>query len=433
MEFFQELGTLVEQRWRAQHYCEEHFPELAAEILTEWSPHQHVDPWEVIHWINTTPHIPTQPDLGGRFGDPPITVYAGPRFHIDMYFWLDGSTNIHQHAFCGAFQVHRGSSIHSRYRFHEDRRVSAHFSTGQLTLEQVELLQEGEIRQIWPGRQSIHSLFHLDRPSVSTIIRTYQTPNAVPQYNYQKPYFAVDTFFQDPLVAKKIQSAILLLKMPHPEVDTLIGDMIVNSDFHTVFALLELAFNYAAPNQIEQQLGVQTGQERFDYFLQQARRQHGELVDLIQPVLEENQRVYNILIRRGQITSNEHRFFLALLLNVPERQRMLDLVRQRFPDQDPVDTVTEWLEELADTQLIGSSEPNVLGIQDLDDDYLFAVRCLLEGQTPEQIHEAFVREYSEAYIADLDRSVEDLVQSIQQSLLFKAIFSSPANVSISHR
>ncbi|MFN2514442.1 MAG: hypothetical protein ABR568_23900, partial [Pyrinomonadaceae bacterium] len=60
--------------------------------------------------MHTAASLPHQYDVEGRFGNPPITLFAGPRFHIDVYYWLDGTTSIHQHSFTGAFQVLLGSS-----------------------------------------------------------------------------------------------------------------------------------------------------------------------------------------------------------------------------------------------------------------------------------------------------------------------------------
>ena len=115
MEDFQKLGELIEDRWRLQNYSEQLFPEIAAKALAESDLPARVDPWEIIRWVQTERSLPEQKDADGRFGDPPITLFVGPRFYIDVYYWLDGTTSIHQHSFTGAFQVLLGSSIHSHY------------------------------------------------------------------------------------------------------------------------------------------------------------------------------------------------------------------------------------------------------------------------------------------------------------------------------
>src|SRR5207247_11468909 len=91
-------------------------------------------------------------------------------FYIDIYFWLDGTTDKHQHAFAGAFQVLLGSSIHSHYRFAVEKRINPHFSIGRLSINDVELLSAGDIKRIIPGSNYIHSLFHIDRNSATNYV-----------------------------------------------------------------------------------------------------------------------------------------------------------------------------------------------------------------------------------------------------------------------
>ena len=422
MQFFNELGSLVEQMWKDQNYDEKVFPDIAAQALVDTSPDKHISPWEIIRWLYTTARIPGQMDMPGEFGNPPITLYTGPRFHIDVYFWLDGTTSVHQHAFCGAFHVLLGSSIHCHYTFRDRQQLNQHFVVGRMVLEGVDLLETGATKRILPGEQYIHSLFHLDRPSATICVRTYHTMSGAPQYNYNRPYFGIDPFFKDPLSVKQAQSAGLLLKMQHPETDAMLSDLVARSDFQTTFAILTVAYNHLTGNLLGKSFGLSTGEERFQKLLEIARHRHGELADLIMPVYEEGKRQNNLIYRRGQITSYEHRFFLALLLNVPDRDKLLALVKQRFPDRDPVETVVEWLDELANTKVMGSSEANVLGIDDLDDDYLFVFQCLLEGLTIEQTRNRFKEESSAENLESIGNKPEELYNTIRNSLLFKSLF-----------
>src|SRR5258708_5217864 len=161
MQPFAELGALVERRWRNQNYNEELFPGIAAQSLSELKLSDRVDPWEIIRWIHTTPDLPKQMDLEANFGDPPLTLYVGPRFFIDVYYWLDGTTSIHQHSFSGAFEVLLGSSVHAEYRFEKEREINQYFLTGKILPGKVSFLGRGVIRQIIPHAHFIHSLFPL--------------------------------------------------------------------------------------------------------------------------------------------------------------------------------------------------------------------------------------------------------------------------------
>ena len=425
MKFFQKLGDLIENRWRDRNFDEELFPDIASRALSEADTHQSVRPWDIIQWLQTTRQLPAQEDIDARFGNPPVTVYRSPRFFIAVLYWLDGTTSIHQHAFAGAFQVLLGSSLHGQYRFEPEQRINRELMTGQLSLDGMELLTEGDVRKIPPGGEFIHSLFHLDRPSATVVIRTYQTPSALPQYNYLRPGLAIDPFYKEPSTFRKLQSVSLLLKMEHPECASLIGELVSASDFLTTFQILELAFGHHSNgnNEWDKLFGFSTGRESLAGFLKKARRRHGTLVDLLPPVFEEQERQLNIIKRRQYITSVEHRFFLALLLNAPGRAEVLDLVKQRFPEKEAADTIVGWVEELSTTKVWGSRESNVLGLDDVDDVTLWALRGLLEGLSEAQIEDALVDGFSAEEASSLKSELPGLCHAIRTSILFKSILA----------
>jgi hypothetical protein len=423
MEEFQKLGALVENHWKAENYNEQLFPEIAAQALVEAELPARVDPWEIIRRVQTADSLPQQHDVEARFGNPPITLFAGPRFYIDIYYWLDGTTTIHQHAFTGAFQVLLGSSIHSRYSFREDKIINEHFSVGELALEEVQLLKLKDVRTIRPGRNFIHSLFHLDRPSATLAVRTEHTPSAALQYDYRKPHFALDPFFRNPVMMKKLQTIGLLLGMKHKDADSMIGDLICSSDFQTAYFALEEAYQKLQSNEMDALFGLSTGKDRFKTILERCKGVHGDLIDLVLPVLEEQERQTSIVQRRGTITKDAHRFFLALLLNIPSREKILDLVKQRYPDQDPVETILDWVEELGHTRVLGSKETNALGMAEFDDSYVFVLESLLEGLGLEEINQKATAQYPAENAAELINRVPKLLETLRESMLFKSLLA----------
>lgn len=423
MEAFQKLGSLVERRWKAENYDENRFPDIAAEALVESQLPAQVDPWEIIRWVHQSDALPQQYDVEGNFGNPPITLYSGSRFFIDVYYWLDGATTIHQHSFTGAFQVFLGSSIHSRYSFREDRIINEHFSVGELSLQDVQLLKLNDVRPIRAGRQFIHSLFHLDRPSASITIRTVNTPSSALQYDYRRPYFALDPFFKNEELIKKRQTIGLLLGMKHKDADAMIGDLVCASDFHTAYYVLADTYEQLQSNEMDTLFGLSLGKDRFKEILKRCRTVHGELSDLILPVLEEQERLQDIVRRRGTITAEAHRFFLALLLNVPNRKRILELVQSRYPNQEPVETILDWVEELGRTRVLGSKETNALGMAEFDDTYVFVLECLLEGLDLEQINQKAATEYPADAAPELMSRVPTLIEDLHRSVLFKSLLA----------
>jgi hypothetical protein len=209
--------------------------------------------------------------------------------------------------------------------------------------------------------------------------------------------------------------------MKHPEADRFIGDLLDSSDFQTAYLVLKRAFQFLCHRDLEEALGLSRSNDRFLALLDRARRKHGELADLLLPVFEEEWRQDEITQRRATVKREDHRFFLALLLNVPERATMLRLVKQKFPDKDAIDLVVGWIKELTATKIFGSREPNVLGIGEFDDRHLFVFKGLLEGLAEEEIKG---RAAAEPFLAaQLNPSIEDLANHIKALPLFKSIFA----------
>jgi hypothetical protein len=416
MRVFEELGAVVESRWRGKNYHEDLFPGIAAQALSEMKLTDRIDAWDIIRWLHSAPALPEQMDVEGRFGNPPITLFAGPRFYIDVYFWLDGTTSIHQHAFSGAFQVLLGSSVHARYQFQKHTEINPHLLTGRISLSEISLLKKGDICEILAGPKFIHSLFHLDRPSATITIRSYKAPSAAVQYSYIKPFLARNPFFTEPLLKRKVQTVELLLRMKHPEADKFIGDLIDSSDFQTAYSVLNSAFEFLCHRELEEMLEVSRSRDRFHALLDRALAKHGELAELLLPLFEEEWRKNEIIRRRAEVKGEDHRFFLALLLNVPDRANTLRLVQERFPEQDAIELIVEWVRKLAATKVFGSRESNVLGIGEFDDTHLFVFRGLLQCLAIEEIQ-------AQASASRITGSIPEVADHIKGLSLFRSLLA----------
>ena len=154
--------------------------------------------------------------------------------------------------------------------------------------------------------------------------------------------------------------------------------------------------------------------------LDRARSKHGELADLLLPVFEEGWRQAEITRRRTEIKSQDHRFLLALLLNVPERATVLRLVQEKFPEQDAVELVVSWVRELSATKIFGSKEPSVLGSEEFGDRHLLVFRGLLEGLTVAEIEAQPAAEPQS--VKGGDSAVAELASHLKTLPLFKSIF-----------
>src|SRR5688572_32788259 len=105
-QFFTELGRTVLARWKKQNFSLACFPEIAREAIEERSPARQVDVSGLVSEFLLNDEQPFQ--TGSGFGQPELVVFDDPRFYIQILFWLEGSTDIHQHEFSGAFHVLQG-------------------------------------------------------------------------------------------------------------------------------------------------------------------------------------------------------------------------------------------------------------------------------------------------------------------------------------
>jgi hypothetical protein len=410
MDIFREIGAAVEDRWRARHHDERALPAIAAEALLDALPRSGLTPRDVIEWVGTARELPSQDDLNGDFGQPPITVYRCSRFFISVLFWLDATTSIHEHGFSGAFYVLAGSSIHSRYRFEPDRRFNARLFAGRVALESVELLEQGDARPILSGNQLAHALFHLDRPSVSVVLRTYHDPGADPQLSYLRPCLAIDPFYKHPHTTRIIQCLKLLRETESPDYRAYLERAVSGPDFHEAVSILQAVFPEEA-----------TDWRSLQSLLDVCRAHHGELADLLAQAFLERRRESRIVRLRRTITDPLHRFFLALLINVPTRSEILALTRKRCPDSDPIDTIVRWTAELTGVAPDGPAGPNLLGIR-FDEAALQVFRLLLLGCSDAEAIERLGEQYDEDDIREQRADLLELCEALRGSDFFKPLF-----------
>ncbi len=421
MEVFQKLGATVEKLWREKNYSEELFPAIAAKVLQEFELPQKVSAWDTISWALGENYLPEQRDLSGKFGDPPITLYNSPRFHIDIYFWLNGTTSIHQHAFCGAFQVILGSSIHSHYDFEPQEIVNRFTEVGDLNLDDCELLKVGDVREIRAGREFIHALFHLDQPSATIVVRTHRSPLHLPQFDYRKPFLAIDPFFEDPTTIKKLQSVSMVLRAKHPQADQMVAALLENADFQSTFTILTNIKHLLQGDHLEQLFQVSPVENRYDKLFEIVQKRHGALAEIFPKVFAQEEKIREIINRREYITNPEHRFFLALLLNVEGKERIFSLVKTRFPEVEPLEKVLDWVSELAQTKILGSNVPNALGIEGFSDYDLFVLEDLLRGLSAEEMRKNLQAESPEQNVEEALKDLEKRIENIRQSVILEPL------------
>ena len=418
MELFEKLGDEVEDLWRERNYNEDDLPAIAAECLKRARVPEKLSAWDVIDWSLKQTDLPRQRDVYAAFGDPPITVYSATRFYIDVYFWFEGTTTTHQHSFCGAFQVLAGSSIHSWYDFERRETVNSFCEIGDMSLKTCELLEVGDIQEIWAGRRYIHSLFHHDHPSATIVIRTERSQLHLPQFSYEKPYLAIDPFFEDNTTTKKLQALSALYRGGRKDADEQVIGLLKRSDLQTCYLILVQVRGFLRSNQLTEMFTPEAAKTRFAAFLDVVAEKHKAAGDAMRPVFERHDMLDEILTRRRYVTNPEHRFFMALLLNVEGRSYIFALIKQRYPDADPIEKVLDWTFDLAQIRIMGT-ETNALGIADFGDDEMFALEHLLNGSDDAAIRDKFVAEHPGRDVSAIDAAIA----KVRDSVLFRPLLT----------
>jgi hypothetical protein len=402
MRIFSELGGAIEEAWRATSYDERALPTVATSALRKAALHARVSSEDVLRWAIGARELPAQDDLAARFGDPPLTVFSGRRFYIQVLFWLEGSTSIHRHSFSGAFMVLDGTSLHGAYAFKPRRRINTHFYTGEIELLDAEILDRGAVVPI--TNDLSHSLFHLEVPCATVVVRTYADDDASPQFNYFPPSVAIDPFFRDAPTTRMIQLLSFARRGKHLNFEGLAGEILARADLHTTWDVLDQV--YRALGSVESAAPL----------VAIARQRHGEVIDDLAAALAEELRRRAVERLRNEIDRPDLRFFLALLANLPHREAIDAMIQQRYPNSRPRDRIEGWLRKLSGAETIG--------IDFTDAVTAHAFFGLLDGGSSEAALEALKKIYDpedvEARRAALLRHCERMKTTALAPLLCRA-------------
>jgi hypothetical protein len=346
IQYFQRLGERIEREWLERSYDEEVFPQLVLDALQQDPPFGQVELTEIIDWVFGSSYSFPQPSRDSLFGEPPVSLFHAPRFFIEALFWRSSTTAIHEHAFTGAFAVLAGASVHSQWRFALERTVNSRMLCGRLERVSTEFLSTGDMRPIHAGGQLIHQLFHLDVPSVTIVVRTYVDRNHLPQYLYLPPGLATDGEGPDPLRARRM---IFLDAMACGQIKGLeeyAGRLIRGGDLETVY------HTFATLNRHQVDEGL------LKELYRAGREHHGDIVDLFRQVCEEERRYARVTGLRAQVVDPEARFFLALLMLMPDRDAVFDAIRRQFPAGEPLPMIETWVAGMAKLTGLNFTEVN---------------------------------------------------------------------------
>ena len=352
MKVFQELGQMTAANWSRLGGHDEAFPEAATLALGESGVLNQVDASSIVDWFAGSNDVPEQ--YVNEFGQPPINVYVADKFYIHVLFWLDATTSIHAHGFTGAFGVLAGSSVHSQYQFDVLQPLAKELQLGHVRYLSSELLKKGDLRTI-SGSSFIHALFHLDRPSVSVVVRTKATRKTV-QYNYLTPHVALDPLFQDPLITIRLRLLDSLQSVRSEQLWDYAERLITEQAPWTAYHALATAYKLSRPNA-----------SRWQQLVEKAKAIWGQQnVEWMLASVKFEERSLKLSRLRSVVHDPDYRFLLALLLNVPSRSVLLKLVERQYNIESPESLVVQWLKEMSAAGLfLTKLDPEILAVLEL--------------------------------------------------------------------
>jgi len=330
----QALAERVEQQAHRADYNEEAFCDITSSALRSFDADIGFDPISIARFLGA-PTAEQKAFLA--FSDLPITLYSSRNFYIEALLWFNASTVIHSHGFCGSFKVIAGSSLHTRYIFSPKTQLSGKVASGKLECVSSELLQKGSVRSIKGGNEGlVHSLFHLEKPSISLLIRTHKSAVFQPQYVFYPPGLSLDHFAlsKDPEV--RLLSRLLSITSAHtPEqLEPLLYSTLPNLDFARL-AYIMLENTRLLPNKPD-----------LSDIWAHIKASHGEKSLFLREAFEIHSAKLRLLDLRKIVRAPDLRYFLACLLNAPDHTALNTLIKKRTPD-DSAEFIAESLIGLA--------------------------------------------------------------------------------------
>jgi hypothetical protein len=348
--YFARLAAGVWRLWKEYQYDEAAFSDVALRMLTEEPPADQVSFLDVAKFGLFTNPLPFQTNIESVFGQPPLTVHWQPEFRIEVLFWTSSVIGIHQHAFSGAFHLLTGSSLHTVWDFKCEERVSSQLLLGAVDLKKAELLGVGDTTAIIAGNRFIHATHHLDRPTITVVIRTNSEKNHLPQYSYLEPFIAYDAVHGNAGVRRRLQ-LLQMLSSTGRDKELLDAIKCLLDDVNHHHALLYLLEAYKLIRDETQR----------NLLLSWAGSKHGRLAESFRLVLDTQEQRNKIGQIAEKIGQAELQFFTALLRNIPKSGEILKITRDRFPQEDPLTMIVKWTADLSQYDLsdLGLSAPSL--------------------------------------------------------------------------
>lgn len=307
----------------------------------------------------------------------------------------------HQHGFRGAFYVLSGSSIHTQYDFSTKVRVNENLQFGDVTTKSIEYLQKGQYRRIEGGAEFIHSLFHLDYPSVSVVVRTYRDPVNSIQFRYHKPFLAINPFYKDHKAKRQVQILKMLKRSGNPNYRTTLMNFASNANLESLITTVTELIEHGAISRDEE-----------EEMLTLCGARYPEVEEYVKPVLSELRRVLSIQRGRLSVTDPTHRFFMALLMNASDKNQVNQIIRSKYPEEQAVELILKWVKELNEQHKFDNM---------FSDFHLEVLASMIKGLDFDEIIGDLERSYDPLEIQNSKKKIFEIHESLKKIDMFKVL------------
>lgn len=331
-DYVAELGNNVEREWRRFDYQHAILADVARDVLARERAHERITGQSIIDLVMSEAHIPFQQSFESTFGEPPVTLFWHPHFYIEALFWDAATPSIHNHAFSGAFAVIQGSSLQTTYTFEPDVRSIPELQFGVLRARGCELLTVGDIEIVRPRDGLIHSVCHLDSPSVTLVVRSHSEVNREARYEYIPPTVAWDPTFVDQRRTRRLQLLKLMARTSPSAYVVNASQLIATSDLVTAFLVLRQAV-----------CEVGLGNDGLTVLSEATKRRWPDRSEHMVLALQQLHRQQLATRLRRVVRTPESRLFLGLLTAHHEWFSLRAAVTEVFKTPNPANIVAEQL------------------------------------------------------------------------------------------
>ncbi|SFN96863.1 hypothetical protein [Xenorhabdus japonica] len=190
LKVIENLAGKIEARWRMDDYSCYSFADIAKSEM------QKVDLISLFSFkeINSLLNLNSlkKIQIASEFSELHMKLFDNGKFYIELLNWWDKDTSIHDHGFSGVLLQLEGSALNTIYSFDEENEVSHNLSMGNIKLTEAYISKKGDCRIIPFGRTEKHAVWHLEKPTISLIVRTHPITELSPQLNYFPPYIRIN-------------------------------------------------------------------------------------------------------------------------------------------------------------------------------------------------------------------------------------------------